>query len=118
MISKFILKYWFRKDKELGVLLGSVRQKGSPISFVKAEKIWEQETFDKKVKSLLSFNWQPSEYLLDKISREVFYEEIFGYPSDYSSELFKINYWHNSQKWNLSYLTDDDTKKADSLDIL
>lgn len=118
MISKFIIKYWFRKDKELGILLGPVRQKGSPISFVKTEKIWEQETFSKKLKSFLSFNWQPSEHLLDKISREVFYEEIFGYPSDYNSELFKINYWHNSKEWSLSSLTDDDIKKADSLNVL
>ncbi len=118
MISKLILKYWFRQDKELAVLLGPVRQKGSPIAFVKTEKIWEQETFSKKVKSFLSFNWQPSECLLDKISRDVFYEQMFGYPSDYNSGLFKINYWHNSKEWNLSCLSDDDIKKADSLDAL
>ena len=118
MILELILKYWFRQDKELGVLLGPVRQKGSPIAFVGTEKIWTQETFTKKLKSLISFKWQPSEHLLDRISREVFYEQIFGYPSDYNSELFKINYWHNSKEWDLSSLTDEDTKKADSLDIL
>jgi hypothetical protein len=118
MISKFIIKYWFRKDTELGILLGSVRQKGSPIAFVKTEKIWEQETLSKKTKSLLSFNWKPSEHLLDKISRQAFYEDVFGCPSDYNEGLFKINYWHNSKEWDLSSLVEDDTKKADSLDAL
>ncbi|MBX3239534.1 MAG: hypothetical protein KF679_06385 [Chitinophagaceae bacterium] len=108
----------FKKDDELVIPLGRLLQKGSPFAVVKTEKLWELETFDRKVKSLFSLNWQPSEHLLDKISREVFYEEIFGLPSDYNSELFKINYWHNSREWNLSCLTDDDIKKADSLDVL
>jgi hypothetical protein len=118
MITKFILKYLFRQDKELCVFLGTVMQKGSPIAFVSTEKVWKQETFNKKIKSLISFNWHPSEHLLDKISRQVFYDVIFGYPSDYNSELFKINYWHNSKERDLSSLTVEDITKADSLDIL
>jgi hypothetical protein len=118
MTSKFLLKYWFRQEEEIGILLGPIRQKGSPIAFVKAEKVWEQEIFKKKIKSIFTLNWKPSEHLLDKISREVFYEDIFGYPSDYNETLFKINYWHNSKEWNLSHLTENDIKKADSLDAL
>ena len=118
MISKFLLKYWFRQDGEIGILLGPIRQKGSPIAFVRAEKIWEQEIIKKKIQSIFTLNWKPSEHLLDKISREVFYEDIFGYPSDYNEALFKINYWHNSKEWDLSHLTENDNEKADSLDVL
>jgi hypothetical protein len=116
--TKFLLKYWLRQDDEFGILLGPVRQKGSPIAFVKSEKIWNQETLAKKIKSLLIFKWTPTDDIIEKISREVFYEDIFGYPSDYNESLFRINYWHNSRQWDLSGLTDDDRKKADSLDAL
>lgn len=118
MTSKFLLKYWFRQDEEIGILLGTIRQKGSPIAFVRPEKIWQQETFKKKIQSICTLNWKPSEHLLDKISREVFYEDIFGYPSDYNEALFKINYWHNSKEWDLSHLTENDVNKAESLDAL
>lgn len=118
MTSKFLLKYWFRQDEEIGILLGPIRQKGSPIAFVRPEKIWQQETFKKKIQSICTLNWKPSEHLLDKISREVFYEDIFGFPSDYNEALFKINYWHNSKEWDLSNLTENDINKADSLDAL
>ena len=118
MISKLIIKYWFRKDIEFGVLLGSVRQKGSPVAFISLEEIWVQEKFNKKLKSFVSFKWEPSEHLLARISREVFYEQVFGLPSDYNSGLFKINRWHNSRKWETSSLTDKDTEKADSLVVL
>jgi hypothetical protein len=118
MISKLLVKYWFRQEEEFSVLLGPVKQKGSPVAFILSEKVWKQETFIKKVKSIITFNWTPSEPLLNKISKEVFLKKLFGNPSDYNEELFRINYWHNSKKWDLSSLTDDDTKKADSLDAL
>lgn len=115
MITKFILKYWLRQENELCVLLGLFAQKGSPIAFIKTEKVWEKETFKKKLKSLLLFKWKPSEHLLESISKEVFFEESFGYSSDYNENLFKINYWNNTRVWDFSNLTDDDTKKAESL---
>jgi hypothetical protein len=115
MISKLLLKYWLRQDAEFGVLLGPVQQKGSPIAFLKSEKIWKQEPFTKKIKSLLFFRWTPTEDLLERVSREVFYEDVFGYPTDYNENLFRINHWHNSRLWDLSSLTTDDEKKADSL---
>lgn len=118
MITRFLLRYFFRKDEEIGVLLGLLRQKGSPIAFIRSQYVWQQETISKKIKSVLTFNWEPSEYLLDKISREVFYETTFGDKSDYNEALFKINYWHNSKEWDLSGLTPDDNKKADSLTAL
>lgn len=118
MISNFFIKYWLRQDDELVVSLGRNIQKGSPFAVLKIQKVWKQEKLSKKIKSILAFKWTPSQNIIEKISREAFYEEIFGFPTDYNESLFKINHWHNSRQWDLSSLTDEDIRKSDSLDAL
>lgn len=118
MLSHFIIKYIFRKELEIGMFLGTVKQKGSTIIFLYSTKIWRKESLQKKIKSVLTFNWTPSEDLIQKANYEALNEIIYGHEDDYNKGLLKINSWHNSQIWSLDYLSDNDEKKAASLEIL
>ena len=118
MLTNFIIKYILRQDQEIGLFLGSVKQKGSTIAYVNSANIWRKEPLSKKIKSIFTLNWTPSENLIQTASKETLNQAIYGCEADYNEGLFKINSWHNSQHWTLDKLTEYDTKKSESLDAL
>ncbi|MFD2286374.1 hypothetical protein GJU39_00435 [Pedobacter petrophilus] len=118
MLSNFLIKHIFRQEPEIGIFLGTVKQKGSTIAYVNSANIWRKETLNTKIKSIFTFNWIPSEDLIQTASKETLNQAIYGYETDYNEGLFKINSWHNSQHWNLEDLTEFDKKKSESLDAL
>jgi len=118
MLSKFLIKYVFKYDTEFCIFLGSVKQKGSPMAIFSSQKIWNKETIIKKIKSIFLLRWKPSDHLLQTAAKETFYDTLFGKAADYNEGLFKINTWHNSQKWDLNRLTEEDLQKSDGLNAL
>jgi len=118
MLSQLLIKYIFRFDKEFCIFLGTVKQKGSTVAIFSSQKIWKRETFLKKLKSVLTLRWTPSENLVQLAAKETLNEAMFGNPSDYNEGLFKINAWHNSQEWNLDKLTEADLQKSDGLNAM
>lgn len=118
MLSKLLIKYIFKYDEEFCIFLGAVKQKGTPVALFSSQKIWSKEPLAKKIKSLLTLKWIPSDHLIQLATKETFNDTMFGNPSDYNEGLFKINAWHNSQKWNLENLTKEDLLKSDGLNAL
>jgi len=118
MLTNFIIKYLFRQEPELGIFLGSIKQKGSTIAYINSANIWEKEPFKKKIKSIFTLNWMPSENLIQIASKETLDQAIYGNKRDYNDGLLKINSWHNSQQWVLDKLTENDKKKSESLDAI
>ncbi len=118
MKSKQLLKYLFRCEPEFSIFLGTVKQKGSVVAFINAERVWHQESLSKKITSILSLNWRPSDYLIQRAAQETLNHSIFGNESDYNEGLIKINAWHNSREWNLEELSEIDLQKADGLNAL
>ncbi len=116
ILFKFFLRVWFRQKDEFPVMLGTIKQRGSLIAFLKTKNIWKNENLKKKIKSIVIFKWHPSENIVDNLSKKVFIDNIFGYPSDYNEALYRINYWHNSNLWDFSFLTEVDRKKSEGLD--
>ncbi|MGJ1327448.1 hypothetical protein [Sphingobacterium multivorum] len=115
-LSIILLKYWFREDKETPIFLGSEIQSGNLCVVVETYKIWKEETFGKKARSVMSKKWEPSADIMDKLGREVFFSEIFGGEADFGNHLLALNHEHNSIKWSLDTLGEEDMKKAGSLD--
>jgi hypothetical protein len=118
MLSRLLIKYIFRFDKEFCIFLGTVKQKGSTVAIFSSQKIWEREPLLKKIKSIITLRWTPAKDLIQLAAKETLNEVMFGYPSDYNDGLFKINSWHNSQEWNLDKLTETDLQKSDGLNAL
>lgn len=118
MLIEFLIKYIFRQEPQIVIFLGTVKQKGSTISYINSANIWRKESFSIKIKSILTFNWKPSEDLVQKASKENLNQTIYGYEKDYNEGLFKINSWHNSRHWNLENLNEFDKEKSESLDAL
>lgn len=118
MLSKFLLKYIFRIEPEFSLLFGTELQEGSPIIYVSSLRVWKKESFKKKLKSILSAKYSPTEELLEKAGKEIAMETIFGSKENYGEELYKINLWHNSKRWNLDKLTDFDLKRAKALESM
>lgn len=116
--STVLLKYWFGEDKDTCIFLGPELQKGSLCVAIETYKVWKEETLGKKVKSLLSRKWNPSYDIMNRLGKEIFFAEIFGEEADFGPQLLGLNHAHNSQKWILESLGDDDEKKAGSLDAM
>lgn len=96
--------------------MGSEIQSGSLCVVIETYKVWKEETFGKKAISIMSKKWEPSADIMDKLGREVFFSEIFGGEADFGSHLLELNQQHNSMKWRLDTLGEEDMKKAGSLD--
>lgn len=118
MFSKLLIKYVFRQDAEFCVMLGQEKQKDSVYAVLESKQIWKSESFKKKIKSIVKFNWIPSEHLLQSAAKETLLVLIFGNELDYNDGLFKINVWHNSREWKLENLSIEDLKKSDALNTL
>ena len=116
MLTDILLKYLFRQEDEFCVMLGQVTQKGSTFAILNSKRIWQSETTKKKIRSIINLKWTPSENLLQLAARQTLMDSIFGKESDYNGGLFKINAWHNSQKWELNSLTDFDKTRSSALD--
>ena len=118
MLSKILLKYLFRTESEFSLLFGTELQKGSPIIYVSSLRVWEKESFKKKIKSILSIKYYPTEQILEKAGKETVMETIFGNKENYGEELYRINLWHNSKIWNFDELTDFDLKRVNALESM
>ncbi len=118
MLRRLLIKYLFKIDDEVLVMIGSKTQKGSMFAVIQTERLWGKETLRLKLHSILSLKWKPSEDLLQKSAKDVFMRHIFGKKSDYADSLFKLNAWHNSREWDLRDLTENDKIKADALDSM
>lgn len=115
MFSKILLKYILRIEPEFCIHFGTELQKGSPIIYFSSSKVWEKETLAKKIKSIFSLKYIPTEEILEIAGKETIMESIFGKKEDYAEELYRINFWHNSQKWKFDKLTEFDVKRADAI---
>lgn len=104
--------------EDIAVMIGTRIQKGSLFAPVKTKELWHRESFIKKLKSIFTFKWIPSEYLLQEGARYIFMNDIFGTPKDYGDKLFKLVAWHNSREWNFSELTAKDGEKADAIQAM
>ena len=118
MLSKILLKYLFRTESEFSLLFGTELQKGSPIIYVSSLGVWKKESFKKKIKSILSIKYYPTEQILEKAGKETVMETIFGNKENYGEELYRINLWHNSKIWNFDELTDFDLKRSNALESM
>jgi hypothetical protein len=118
MLTKLIIKNLFRMGDDIAVMIGTKIQKGSLYAPVKTEELWHRESFIKKLKSIFTFTWTPSEHLLQEGARYIFMNDIFGTPKDYGDKLFKLTAWHNSREWNLSELTVKEGEKADAIQAM
>ncbi|QQT46091.1 Uncharacterised protein [Sphingobacterium multivorum] len=116
--STFLLKYWFGEDKDTCIFLGSELQKGSLCVVVETYKLWKEESLGKRVKSLFFRKWDPSQDIMNRIGKEIFFAEIFGLETDFGPQLLALNHEHNSKKWIFQSLGEDDVKKAESLDAM
>jgi hypothetical protein len=118
MITRLLIKYLFKLEDELIVFIGTKTQKGSLFAPIKTKELWKRETFSKKIISIIKVSWNPSEHLIHEASQYIFKNDLFGNKDDYSEQLYKLTAWHNSREWVFSHLTEQDIKKADSLDSL
>lgn len=86
------------------------------LATVRLAPLWRAETFTRKLTSLLSLRWSPSDEALEKAARETFLEEVFGADDDFGPQFFRLLIWHSSRAWNLSSLTEHDIKRAEALE--
>jgi hypothetical protein len=87
MFNKLILKYILRKDDESSLSLGAIDQPGALIVVIKTIDLWNRESFLKKIKSVLSLTWIPTEELVNEARESIFYDQVFGQHQDFSEEL-------------------------------
>ena len=118
MFNKLILKYILRKDDESSLSLGAIDQPGALIVVIKTIDLWNRESFLKKIKSVLSLTWIPTEELVNEARESIFYDQVFGQHQDFSEELYKLSKWHNSREWSIQNLTDSDRSRAEALDSM
>ncbi|MCU0405364.1 MAG: hypothetical protein MUE64_00075 [Ignavibacteriaceae bacterium] len=85
---------------------------------IKTQNVWKRESLIKKIKSILTLKWLPTERLLNEARETVFFDQVFGDTKDFGNELFKLSKWHNSKEWNIKHLTESDRKKADALEFM
>ncbi|MBA3682141.1 MAG: hypothetical protein H0W73_13430 [Bacteroidetes bacterium] len=111
----FLLKYYFRVEKETPVFLGTKTQKGSIFVVIRNNEIWRKESFRKKLKCLASSKWTPNEVMLQDCAKKIFMKNIFGTKSDYADKLFELMSWHNSRDWNFEEMSDLDIVKSSGL---
>lgn len=118
MLTDILLKYLFRQEPEFCIRLGQVMQKGSTFAAFSSKSIWQSETLRKKIKSILTLKWTPTQNLLQSAARQTLMNSIFGDEPNYGDSLFKINSWHNSQEWMIDAVTDFDKIRASALDVM
>lgn len=90
MLTDLLNQYLFRQEPEFCVMIGKVTQKGSTFAVFSSKKIQQSETTKKKIKSIISLKWTPSEELLQLAAKETLMNSIFGNESDYNEGLFEI----------------------------
>ena len=118
MLTELLIKYYFNSKREFVVFLGSKPQRGTLFAPVRTMQVWKKETLKKKVKSIFQFHWVPSDEIIQSEAKRIFLIDVFGLPSDYGDQLFKLMNWHNSREWNLDALTDFDKVRAYSLESM
>lgn len=118
MITELLLKYVFKHDKEIVIMIGSKVQKGSMFVVLTTKKLWDKENGRKKIESILNFNWAPTETDIQISAKDVFMYQIFGGTSDYANELFRIMTLHNSRAWTLDSIQKHDKDRAEALEAM
>lgn len=114
-LTDFILYKYLQLPIDYPIMLGEKVQKGTLFVAVWTRSIWNEKSKFEKLKALLT-RWKPSEIEIQKRAKEVFENEIFGSESDYGHRLFELNYWHNSNEWDFSFLSSFDEVRANALD--
>lgn len=118
MFSKFLLKYLFRIESEFCTQFGTELQGGTLLIYFSSRNVWKRETLNKKLISIIFLKYTPSKHLIENAGKETVMETIFGNIEDYGEQLYRINLWHNSQKWNFEKLTEFDLKRANALESI
>ncbi|MFA7301955.1 MAG: hypothetical protein WC069_06615 [Candidatus Shapirobacteria bacterium] len=118
MFKTFLIKNVFGLEDELIVMIGSKTQKGSIFAPIRSIELWERESLTKKINSLISFKWTPTENLIKTAAKLIFMNDLFGTSEDYGDKLFELVAWHNSRDWNLNDLAKHDVTKADAIESM
>ncbi|MCW3111178.1 MAG: hypothetical protein JWQ09_5684 [Segetibacter sp.] len=112
--TDFILYKYLRLPIDYAVGLGTRNQKGSLFAAVLTKPLWKEKAVVEKVKAILT-RWKPSEKEIHELATKVFREEIFGTDEDYGHRLMKLYFWHNSNEWDFSFITEFDETRANAL---
>lgn len=118
-IITLLIRYYFRiKSKDYEIFIGTKLQIGSLLAIVPIEEIWKREPIKKRIKSIIRFNWIPTESLAKEMGKEISMYEVFGKKSDFGNNLYKLNAWNNSRDWSFSSLEEFDLVRAEGLDSM
>ncbi|TKC08384.1 hypothetical protein FA048_14610 [Pedobacter polaris] len=84
------------------------------MSKVEVLPIWSKQSFARKIKAILTFNWKPDNQDMLDAAEKVLRLEMFGDESDFGDVLFDINLLHHHRLWNLDSLTEQDEQKVNA----
>lgn len=114
------IKFISKKSDDFVVSLAKPEnmKKDCPVVTIPIQQIWKRDSRWKRIKAILRLNYQPDEYLIQKIAEEIFIEEFFGTIEDLAKPLFDLMVWHQNRKWELNNLSSEDQEKADALEAM
>ncbi|MEQ8715194.1 MAG: hypothetical protein RIC80_19390 [Cyclobacteriaceae bacterium] len=115
MLIDLLIKYYFRLPVDFTVPFGTVTQKDSIYAVVFFKDLWITEPISKKIKSLLTFQYEPERTKILLNAQEIMLRQVFGFKQDYGIALMNLMAWHHSKKFEFNFLTDSDKKRIEGL---
>lgn len=98
------------------VFLGREAKKYSIYAVIPTAELWYAEPLSRKIKSLFSLWWRPSEEDLNGAGVQVLLRHVFGTDEDFGPQFLRLYSWHALQDWSLSSLTEHDARRSEALE--